>query len=151
MAKGKYIQSTLHSKKTDNIYVNFTDAFSKMEDDFRESLEEAVLSGFQEMVQGTPIDTGRAKASWSVALGNRIPRKKPAGNYVGQESKTINNGKRQIKRFIRKGLEKMTIVNTAPYIEPLERGHSSQNQYWIRAASKRISSRIGRKMRGGTN
>ena len=141
MTKGRYTRTDI-GKKSDNVYINFTDAFSDLENDIRESVTDAVQEGWRELVTGTPVDTGFARAQWEITDSGGLPevRQKTRGPHPSA-NEVVDKGKTKIEKLY--DSDGMTISNTASYIVPLEQGHSSKNQYWIRSASKRMTSRIG--------
>ena len=159
---GKYVTSKI--KGHDNITVNFSDAFKGMEQDLRDSVRDAAVDAFSSMVKGTPVETGYARDQWSVDLlkEDATVGEKLISNYdfknlaKGKDgfSQTLQNLYRsadqiieenipRLRRLGNKNLNGFNIKNTAPYIGELEKGHSSQNKYWIRRAAKRLAGAIG--------
>jgi len=140
---GKYVTSKI--KGNDNITINFSDAFKEIEADLKTSVRDAAAQAFKEMVEGTPVDTGYARSSWSVDLINEgsTPLPKVTGTSYASSSDVIGKNLPRINRLGNKNLNGLNITNNAPYIGRLEQGHSSQNQYWVRAAAKRLAGKIG--------
>ena len=143
---GKYVTSKIE----DNVTVNFSDAFKEIESDLKSSVREATSDFFRDCVNGTPVDTGFARSSWSVDLLTEVrdaPIKavtsKDDGSTYGSAEDTIQKHLPRINRLGNKNLNGLNIKNDAPYIGKLEQGWSSQNQYWIRAAAKRLAGKIG--------
>lgn len=64
----------------------------------------------------TPVDTGRARASWGMSEGKPIETVPPPGTYSGNVSTIINPS----------GKLPVFIVSNLEYIEALEHGHSQQ-------------------------
>ena len=146
---GKYVTSKI--KGHDNITINFSDAFQNIEADLKTSIRDATGQAFEEMVRGTPVDTGYARSSWSVDLigDSSTPEPKVSGvSYSGADAVIAKNLPR-INRLGNKNLNGLNITNNAPYIGKLEQGWSSQNQYWIRAAARRLAGKIGFATSGG--
>jgi hypothetical protein len=71
----------------------------------------------QKVVQRTPVDTGRARASWNMSEESIDSSVKPEGNYGAPPATPVGalSGKKVIY-----------ISNNLDYIVPLEYGHSGQ-------------------------
>jgi hypothetical protein len=70
------------------------------------------------IVKRTPVDTGRARASWDVAIGEAPTTQIDAGDY--KDTPPAFPG------HLIDGTEEVFIVSNLVYIEPLENGHSDQ-------------------------
>lgn len=75
--------------------------------------------------EGTPLDTGFARANWDAAIGGE-----PAGGAAGgDETPDPEAAQSRVAEVIaRWGADQppLTVVNTAPYAIDLEAGHSGQ-------------------------
>jgi len=75
------------------------------------------------IVQKTPVDTGRARANWSVSLG--APSGAQAETFDKDGGATIATGLQGITAAD-PARQVVWLENNLPYIEALEDGHSSQ-------------------------
>ena len=87
----------------------------------------ATLGIFNGIVQRTPVDTGRARASWAVSVAE------PSTLYIEPVPKAKKGESQEVlpppefpAELEIDGTQKVYIVNNLPYIEPLENGHSKQ-------------------------
>lgn len=81
---------------------------------------------------GTPVDTGRARASWIMSEGEPSTFVQPPGKYAGPGAPINPTGKQSV-----------FIVSNLDYIEPLEHGHSQQApQGMVRLSIAEVSARI---------
>lgn len=84
------------------------------------------------VVDGTPVDTGRARSNWQVSTGtaNQATVQPFApGRHLGRdESSNANAAINQANRIInlRKPYEPLFIQNNVDYIQKLNTGHSAQ-------------------------
>ncbi len=145
---GKFVTSKI--KGEDNITINFSDAFKEIESDLKGSIRDAASDFFRECVNGTPVDTGFARSRWSADLlsdvreaPTKVVTSKDDGVTYGSAEDTIQKHLPRINRLGNKNLNGLNVTNDAPYIGRLEEGWSSQNQYWVRAAAKRLAGKIG--------
>lgn len=78
---------------------------------------------FNKIVLKTPYDTGRAKASWRMSLGDADPTVEPEGvEYSEQMAVTKSTAQgAALAQFIRAG-DTIVISNNLPYIRHLEFG-----------------------------
>lgn len=90
-----------------------------------------VIDAFVRIVSRTPVDTGRARASWQFGVGSAPAGKVPEGEYNNMKGK----GRRAVRSAVIDELEKINdapadrmwyIANNLEYIEALEAGHSAQ-------------------------
>lgn len=93
---------------------------------------------FGAIVKRTPVDTGRARASWTIAVGSANRAVQPEGEYPAyqQDRETVAQvaqaaAQQEIAGFfalagLKKGVitEPIWISNNLPYIVELEQGHS---------------------------
>lgn len=92
------------------------------ETDVDEVKKRATLQVFTDIVQNTPVDTGRAKGSWTIGNGGlpkayRKRKDKGGGLTIAQGAKKINASKVDESLFISTNLV---------YMPPLEYGWSKQ-------------------------
>jgi hypothetical protein len=81
------------------------------------------------ITQGTPVDTGRARANWFVSEG--APRLETTESIVPEPRPRLT------------GESVMFITNSLPYIVPLEYGHSKQAPYgMVRKAIAEVQATI---------
>jgi hypothetical protein len=73
-----------------------------------------VLALFANIVRGTPVDTGRARANWNIEI-----------NTVDTSTSDNTTPKRPTLGGL-KLTDNVFISNNLPYILPLEHGHSAQ-------------------------
>ena len=97
------------------------------------------LGIYKDVILGTPVDTGRARGNWQLAIGSA-----PSG-----ESTRFEKGKGQSQ--IRQGVSKtrrplagrsVFIANNLSYIGELEEGGSKQNKGFVQNALNRAEARI---------
>lgn len=98
------------------------------------------LDLFSEVVKGTPVDTGRARANWQASVNQ--PIETPVDKEDKSGGQTINNAGNAVKEATGKIFY---ITNNLPYISRLEfEGWSSQARSgWVRTAIERTK-RIAR-------
>lgn len=77
---------------------------------------------FSAITQRTPVDTGRARASWQVSEKTIPTGTPPAGSYTGGAKSA--DALAAIGKVT--GTQTIYIVSNLDYIEPLENGHSAQ-------------------------
>lgn len=81
---------------------------------------------------GTPVDTGRAKASWIMSEGSPATSVPPPGDYSDAPGFMHVSGKTNV-----------FIVSNLDYIEALEHGHSDQApKGMVRLSIAEVSARI---------
>ena len=88
------------------------------------------LNLFKNIVLRTPVDTGRARASWVVGVNNSprdrsLPKTKGRNSLNSEVNRAIQEGTLQITKFSTKS-KTIEIANGLPYIQRLERGSSRQ-------------------------
>lgn len=104
------------------------------------------LGLYRDVIIGTPVDTGRARANWQLAIGtapqsvsNKTDRATPNSDSGRSGSEVRKAGK---ILGVRKAGRSVFIANNLGYIGALEEGHSSQNARWVENAMKRAEARI---------
>lgn len=102
------------------------------------------LQGFSEILQGSPVDTGRFRSNWQAGLGSRPIGEAPTTNFQKGQPATVSevqalqtelNGLGEIESSIH-------FTNNLPYAERLENGHSSQNQGFVARAVRNMEKRF---------
>lgn len=83
-------------------------------------LRAASLDALTRVIEKTPVDTGRARGNWQLAVGS-IPRGEIRPLSVQD---TITEGTARLGAV--EAGDTIYIVNNVPYIIPLEFGHSGQ-------------------------
>ena len=120
----------------------FVDSFDKISDsaaDFSKSLmtmadyvdgsivqivKKACIDLYRRIVERTPVDTGRAKASWGLSIFNSADVATKSKYSESQISEIINT---EVRDFTTKRLgTQVVIYNNLEYIEFLENGSSGQ-------------------------
>ncbi|MFH2125547.1 MAG: hypothetical protein ABIK12_03470 [Pseudomonadota bacterium] len=107
--------------------------FTKDLKQFRENLSNRlavnvvaiITTIFTDLVMMTPVDTGRARASWRIGIGAPDLSCEPPGSYgsgipTGQTEKLKGLTLRDLAHVA------IYITNSVEYIVPLEYGHSQQ-------------------------
>lgn len=102
-------------------------------------VKKVALDLFGLIVKGTPVDKGRARASWTIAVGAPDRTTQPEGDYplFQHDPAAVAVVARQKGEAVLSGLEARAdadgvirepiyISNNLPYIEELEQGHSKQ-------------------------
>ena len=104
------------------------------------------LGLYRDVIVGTPVDTGRARANWQLAIGsapasvlNKTDKGRPKSDSgaSGSEVRKANQ-----KMGVRKAGRSVFIANNLGYIGKLEEGHSKQSSGWVENAMKRAEARI---------
>jgi hypothetical protein len=94
---------------------------------------------FKNVITGTPVDTGRARASWfiNVASPNRdVAPERPGGTGAAELAAAESLGRlAEIVPERVTGVETIYITNNLPYIVPLAEGSSQQApKGWVEQA-----------------
>lgn len=106
------------------------DEFCKEIDDFCKSIpnevtalqKKIVLEALRRIVEKTPVDTGRARGNWQVAINTPITEILDKTDKAGFE--TVSKGLKAIENL--PPYQVVWISNNVEYIEFLEEGHSGQ-------------------------
>lgn len=86
--------------------------------EIRETTQQIALDGYNGVVVRTPVDTGFARNSWFVDLGDGASRESNGGtSSAAEDAATIKSAP---------AFTPITIANGAEYIGVLENGHSQQ-------------------------
>jgi hypothetical protein len=82
---------------------------------------------FRRIIEKTPVDTGRARASWNIAIGSINPSIAPDGQHQKNPSALAAKATTVLAGYGADGrLPAVWISNNLPYIGELENGHSQQ-------------------------
>jgi hypothetical protein len=98
-----------------------------------------VLGIYKDVIIGTPVDTGRARGNWQLAIGSA-----PTGEA---SRKTKDNGTSQVNEAKSKLSRPMAgksafLANNLGYIGELEEGSSTQGKGFVRNALRRAEVRL---------
>lgn len=95
-----------------------------VEDNSEQIIKKACVDLYRRIVERTPVDTGRAKASWGISTGSDVPAVS-AGKLSDSEIAEIINSHVGEFRF---GIDddQITIMNNLEYISYLEAKGSQQ-------------------------
>lgn len=93
-------------------------------------IRKLAFDGFAGVVRKSPVDTGRFRANWRVAIGNPDLTTDLTGSVWAIPTGQPPTGGEQAKAMsalskVRDG-SVVYITNNLPYAEPLENGHSKQ-------------------------
>ena len=115
-------------------------------DDYALFIKRVVFGLFQKIVDGTPVDTGRARGNWFVTRGSPSDETAEIGGPPGGDNAAIGTAasmERLEQLQVGDGFDIYWIVNNLPYIVPLEEGTSTQApQGWIRIALAELEAEI---------
>ena len=104
------------------------------------------LGLYKDVIIGTPVDTGRARANWQLAIGSApssVLSKTDKGRSKSSSGASASEvRKARQKMGVRKVGRSVFIANNLGYIGVLEDGHSKQNSGWVENAMKRAEARI---------
>tara|TARA_Y100001963_G_scaffold160024_1_gene267147 strand:+ start:4045 stop:4413 length:369 start_codon:yes stop_codon:yes gene_type:complete len=96
------------------------------------------LGIYKDVIIGTPVDTGRARGNWQIAVG--IPaRQEIARKEKGGASNQTREAEAKLNRPT--AGKSVFMSNNVGYIMKLEEGHSSQARGFIDKALKRAKAR----------
>jgi len=102
------------------------------------------LGLYRDVIVGTPVDTGRARANWQLAIGTAprgtVNATDPATGDSGRSASEVRKGNAKVGR--KQAGTSVFIANNLAYIGRLEEGHSKQNSKWVDNALKRAEARI---------
>lgn len=120
-------------------------------------VKRVVLELHNKIVLRTPVDTGRARASWGISVGEVGGYVAPPRGKKVKGSKAAATMEAQNKAAPMKAIppeaavgKKFYIFNNLPYIKPLEYGHSKQAPAgMVRVAMAEVAAQLLNTMRGG--
>ncbi len=94
----------------------------KTEEKMNRAIRKIAIDAFSEVILKTPVDTGRARGNWQVAIGEM-----PTGTIeLDDKSGQIAIGKVQAEAMGVKPGDVIYLANSLPYIQALEDGSSTQ-------------------------
>ena len=104
------------------------------------------LGLYKDVIIGTPVDTGRARANWQLAIGtapSSVLNKTDKGRQKSSSGASASEVRKANQKMgVRKAGRSVFIANNLGYIGALEEGHSKQNSKWVENAMKRAEARI---------
>jgi hypothetical protein len=120
-----------------------------------EALRKVALQCLNEVITGTPVDTGRAKSNWQVGVNESIaselepyfPGEK--GSTASQnEQKAIDEGEFRIKSGVEGHGDVVFLRNNLDYIQKLNAGTSAQApKEFVEDAIKSATGKVARATR----
>jgi hypothetical protein len=98
-------------------------------------IQKLALDFYSEVVEQTPVKTGRARASWNIGIGQPDDSIPPPGNYAPPappitDLSTID------------GTREVFVTSTIPYMVRLEEGHSPKAERFVATAAARSQAQI---------
>ena len=104
------------------------------------------LGLYKDVIIGTPVDTGRARANWQLGIGS-APASVLSKTDKGRSKSSSGASNSEVRKAdqkmrVRKVGRSVFIANNLGYIGVLEDGHSKQNSKWVANAMKRAEARI---------
>ena len=102
------------------------------------------LQGFSEILQGSPVDTGRFRSNWQAGLGSRPTGEEPTTRFEKGQPATVSEIQAIQSELSGLGETDSSIyfTNNLPYAERLENRHSSQNQGFVARAVRNMEKRF---------
>lgn len=106
----------------------FTDGVTKWKEQTERTLAknicQIIFSIFDDLVMRTPVDTGRARASWRIGIGAPDMSCEPPGeSFANPDQQKSKLEGIELQELINAPIY---ITNSVEYIKPLELGHSKQ-------------------------
>ena len=104
------------------------------------------LSLYRDVIIGTPVDTGRARANWQLAIGTApasVLNKTDKGRAKSSSGASASEVRKANQKMgVRKAGRSVFIANNLGYIGKLEEGHSKQSSGWVENAMRRAEALI---------
>lgn len=103
----------------------------------------ATLAAYSEILEGSPVDTGRFRSNWMISAGTRSTETidgtaKTFGASPDQDE--LKKGQDSVSAL---GNENMIYIsNSLPYAKRLEEGHSAKNQGFVARAERNLRKRL---------
>jgi len=98
-------------------------------------LRKLYIKIYRNIILGTPVDTGRARANWFLTTGT------PSETVTDSDRTSLIKGLKPMPAIVLD--EKVYITNNLPYIQKLEYGHSKQApDGWVRAELMRAQAEV---------
>lgn len=105
-------------------------------------LRRAAFEVFRDVVKGSPVDTGRFKSSWFIAVGDPDRSVAPEGSHPQADAESLVRLQSVTPASV-DGTQPIIISNNLPYAEALADGHSQRAPSgWIQAAVDRVQRKI---------
>lgn len=119
-------------------------AAEKLKQRLLKQIRAVALQGFSEIIQGSPVDTGRFRSNWQANLGSRATGEVTTKPYQKNQPTTIEEAQQINEELNGLGENQSNIyfTNNLPYAERLEKGHSSQNQGFVARAVRNMEKRF---------
>lgn len=110
-------------------------AIDKTRLDANKKLRKLYIKIYRNIILGTPVDTGRARANWFLTTG------RASNQIIDSNRVSIVKGLRSMPKIVLD--EKVYISNNLPYINELEFGSSKQApDGWVRAELIRAKAEV---------
>lgn len=94
----------------------------------RKVVKKVAFQLFRRIIEKTPVDTGRARASWNIAIGSIDSSIAPEGDNLKSPGALASKANTVLAGYGTDGrLPVVWISNNLPYIGELENGHSQQS------------------------
>lgn len=101
--------------------------FQKLGITFNQGVRRLAIDIHDRVVLRTPVDTGRARASWTVGIGEADLSQQPESfNNPGGAPGIAKQGQAKLASFDWKRDKRIILSNNLAYINALEHGHSQQ-------------------------
>jgi hypothetical protein len=118
-----------------------------IEKNIEKVVTKTVMDVYSEIAEGTPVDTGRAKASWSLGSEQRYDVMPEDTQLSSSGASHIIKEKQEEFKFVM-GQNRIVIYNNVAYIEPLEAGHSKQQPSgWISMTMHNFTRRLNKNLK----
>lgn len=108
-------------------------------DNSNKDLRGVFFAGLSSIIQGTPVDEGRARNNWFLSISA------PNGGATHTQDKSGSKSQRQLERMPKTVFGvKIFFTNNMPYIERLEYGSWSDQapSGWVRSTLVRMRNKI---------
>jgi hypothetical protein len=93
---------------------------------FETVVRRVIVDLFRRIVERTPVDTGRLRASWTISINSPDLDVAPDRRYSPAEAAAKAREKEKIAYLSRPMRQVVYISNGLPYAEVIENGHSKQ-------------------------
>jgi hypothetical protein len=106
---------------------------------FDDTVRSSIMQVFSLAIEGTPVDTGRAKGNWQCTLDS------PAEGVLDVEDKAGNATIQKMKAVAQNAPGKVCfLTNNLPYIRRLEYGHSKLQapNGWVRLTVQEFQTKL---------
>lgn len=114
-------------------------AAKQINENTADAVGKVALELLNDLVLGTPVDTGRARGNWQLSIGS--PRTSALDRTDKNGQGTIGKAEAELESM--RELRVIYITNNLPYIEPLMNGHSRQAPSgWVDAAVAKADAKL---------